>query len=67
LKFKIHISFYGDNTRTGAFREMKFGTVKDHGHAFKVYLNRFLFDNDFKYGNGANIEVMLGQTLKHSV
>jgi hypothetical protein len=33
LKFKIRILFYGGNLRTVAFRWMKFGTVKDHGHA----------------------------------
>jgi hypothetical protein len=32
---------------------MKFGAVKDHGHTYKLYLNKFLFDTIFKYGDGA--------------
>jgi hypothetical protein len=33
LKVKIHILFYRGNSWIVALRQMKFGTVKDHGHA----------------------------------
>jgi hypothetical protein len=41
--FKIHVLFYEDNSLTIAltFRETKFGTVKDHGHAYMFYLNHY--------------------------
>jgi hypothetical protein len=32
---------------------MKFDVVKDHGHAYTLYFNCYLFDEAFKYGNGA--------------
>jgi hypothetical protein len=33
----IHSSFYGDKSRTVAIRQMEFGAVKDHRHAYKFY------------------------------
>jgi hypothetical protein len=31
---------------------MNFGIVRDLGHIYKFYLNHFLFDAVFKYGDG---------------
>jgi hypothetical protein len=42
LKVKIHILFYGDNSRTVALKKMKLGTVKYHGHAYKFRFNYFV-------------------------
>jgi hypothetical protein len=37
-----------------ALMQIKFATVKYHGHAYKFYLNRFfLFDETSIYSNGA--------------
>jgi hypothetical protein len=49
LKVKIHILFYGDNSCTVALRQMKFGTLRDHGHTNKFYMTFFV--EDFKYGD----------------
>jgi hypothetical protein len=32
LKIKIRILFYGDKSYTVAFRQTKFGIMKEHGH-----------------------------------
>jgi hypothetical protein len=37
MNVKIHILLYGDNSWTSALRQMKCGTVKDHGHIYKFY------------------------------
>jgi hypothetical protein len=37
LKVKLHILFYGDNSWTVSFSQMKFGIVEDHGHTYKFY------------------------------
>jgi len=34
---------------------MKLGTVNYHGHTNKFYLNHILFDEAFKYGDGAKL------------
>jgi hypothetical protein len=62
LKVKIHVFFNGDDLWTVALRQMKFGTVKDHGHTYKFCLMMFL-----NMGMVWNFEVMFGQTLYHSV
>jgi hypothetical protein len=41
LKVKIHILFYGQNSWTAALGQMKYCTLKDHGHTYKCYLNRY--------------------------
>jgi hypothetical protein len=41
LKFKLHILLYGENSWTIALRQMKFCTLKDHGHTYKFYLNHY--------------------------
>jgi hypothetical protein len=57
LKVKIHVLFYGDNSWNVALREIKFGTVKDHGHSISTsfILIFTLFDEVFKYGDDAKI------------
>jgi hypothetical protein len=47
------------------YRQMKLGTVKGNGHTYKLYLNHYLFDKAFKYGDGAKFYVMSWQTLNH--
>jgi hypothetical protein len=37
---------------------MNFGIVRDHGHTYKFYLNHYLVDAVFKYGDVRNFEVM---------
>jgi hypothetical protein len=49
LKVKIHILFYGENSWAIALSQMKFCTLKDHGHTYKFYLN-YYFDGAFEYG-----------------
>jgi hypothetical protein len=39
---------------------MNFGVVRDHGHTCKCYLNPFLFDAVFKYGDGAKFRGYVG-------
>jgi hypothetical protein len=55
LKFIIHILFYGNNSWTVALvvRQMKSGTVKQHGRNYKFYLNYYLVWRIFKYDDGA--------------
>jgi hypothetical protein len=46
--------------------DIKFGAVKDHGHTYKISVVYLLM----KFSNMAimrNYEVMLGQTLNHTV
>jgi hypothetical protein len=45
FKFKIHILFYGNNSWTVTFRQMTFGTVKEHVHSYRHvgYVNTALF------------------------
>jgi hypothetical protein len=33
--------------------QMKFGKIHDHGNTYKCYLNHYLLDEAFKYGDGA--------------
>jgi hypothetical protein len=51
-KLKTHILFCGDNSQTAALKQTKFGTMKDHGHAYKFYMNHYFFDAAFEYGSG---------------
>jgi hypothetical protein len=44
LDVKIHVLFYGDNSRTILLTQMRFGVVKDHGRILKFHLNFILFD-----------------------
>jgi hypothetical protein len=67
LKLKIHILFYGDNWRTVALRQIKFGTVKHHRHINKCYFNYWYFDEAFKYGDGTNFKDKFGQTMNNSI
>jgi hypothetical protein len=53
VKVKFHIPFYGDYPWFVGLRQMKCGAIKEHGHTYKFYLNRFLFHEFFKYGNVA--------------
>jgi hypothetical protein len=39
FKVNVYILFSGDNSRTFTLPQMKCGTVKDYGHAYKFYLN----------------------------
>jgi hypothetical protein len=39
--FKIQMLFNGDNSRTVALTQMKFGTAEDLGHTYKFYLNNY--------------------------
>jgi hypothetical protein len=41
LKVKIHIFFHRDNSGTTALRQMKFGTVKHHEHAYRFNSNHY--------------------------
>jgi hypothetical protein len=60
-----YLFIFAETSRNVA--QTKFGTVKNHGHAYKFYLNHWLFDEAFKYSDGVNFEVMMGQRLNHSV
>jgi hypothetical protein len=44
---KIHNLFCGDNSWTVALRQMNFGIVRDHGHAYKFYLNHYFVCRSF--------------------
>jgi hypothetical protein len=68
LKFKIYVLFYTDKSWTVALRQMKFGTVKDQRYADKSYINQcFCSAELFSMAMVQNFEVMLRQTLSHSV
>jgi uncharacterized protein YutD len=65
LKFVL---FYGDNSRTAALRQTKFGTVKGHGHTYCFYMkNYFVLQKLLNMTMVRHFVVMLGQTLNHSV
>jgi hypothetical protein len=38
LNVILHVLFYENNSGTVALRQMKFCTVKDHGHSYKFHL-----------------------------
>jgi hypothetical protein len=48
---------------------MKFDFIKGNGHTHKFYLSPFffLFDEAFKYGDGAKFLGYVGKTLNHCV
>jgi hypothetical protein len=48
--------FYGKNSRILPLKQMKSGTVKDHGHTYRFYL----FDETIKYGDGAKFGGYIG-------
>jgi hypothetical protein len=56
---------YGGNSSSLNLRQMKFGTIRDHGHTYKLYLYHFC--KGFKYGDGTTFVVILGETLNRSV
>jgi hypothetical protein len=47
--------------------EVKFGAVKYHGHANEFYFKHYFLTNLLNRATVQNVEVMLGQTLNHSV
>jgi hypothetical protein len=51
--------------RFTCIRQMKFGTWKIMGMRTSFIWIKILFDEPFKYGDGAESEVTLGQTLNH--
>jgi hypothetical protein len=56
LKVQIRDLFYGDNLWTVALTQMKFDTVKDHGHTCKIYLNRYLVWQSFNIRRWCNLQ-----------
>jgi hypothetical protein len=51
---RLEVIFYGGNSYTIVLRQMKFGTVNDHGHTYEFYFNCFYFKKKvFKYGDFA--------------
>jgi hypothetical protein len=67
LKVKIHILFYGENSLTVALRQIKFGIVKDYGHASKLFSALFSLMNVVNMAMVQSSEVMLAQMLNHCV
>jgi hypothetical protein len=62
---RLEVIFYGGNSYTIVLRQMKFGTVNDHGHTYEFYFNCFYLEKK-KLLNMAilrSFKVMLGQTL----
>jgi hypothetical protein len=51
LNVNIYVLFYGDSSHAFALiaKQMKFGTVNDHGHTFICTI--ILFGKVFKYGD----------------
>jgi hypothetical protein len=47
--------------------QMKYGIARDHRYTYKFQLNPFYFTKLLNMAMVRNIEVMFGQTLKHSV
>jgi hypothetical protein len=41
-----------------ALRQMKLGTMKDHGHTCKFCLNIIFLDRPFEYGDGGIFELL---------
>jgi hypothetical protein len=68
LKVKIHILFYGDISWNVSFtvRQMEFGTVNKYRHTCFFWII-ILFDEILNMAMVRNFEVVLGQTLNHSV
>jgi hypothetical protein len=56
---KFIVLFCGDNSWTVTLRQMNFGIVRDHRHTYKFYLDHYFVWRRFKYGDGANFELML--------
>jgi hypothetical protein len=48
MEVKIHSFLCVDKLWTVAPRQMKFGTVKDHRHTYKFYLNHYFILQTFK-------------------
>jgi len=42
LKVRIHILFYGDNSRIAALTQTRFNKVKDHGHTYELMNHYFI-------------------------
>jgi hypothetical protein len=55
LKF---ILFYGDNLWTVALKQMKFGAMKDHGHAYKFFWIIIFFVGTSEYGGGGILKLL---------
>jgi hypothetical protein len=47
LIFKIHILSYVENSQTFALSQLKFCTLKDHGHTYNFYLNHYFLWRNF--------------------
>jgi hypothetical protein len=62
-KLKVHILFHGDNSWTAALTEIKFDTVKDHGHTCMFYWNNYFVWWSFKCGDR---EKFLGYVVTNS-
>jgi hypothetical protein len=46
---------------------MKFGSVKHHGHAYVLFESLFCLTKLLSVAMVRSVEVVLGQTLNHSV
>jgi hypothetical protein len=66
LKIKIHILFYGDNSWTVTLRPMKFRAVKDISTS-SIWIIVFFHKRLLNMAMVRNFEIMLRQTLNHSV
>jgi hypothetical protein len=64
LNIKIHILFYGDNLWTFAIIQMKFGTVKYHGHAYKFNFHLYFIREALKYGDGVKYWYYVGTSTE---
>jgi hypothetical protein len=66
---KFYVLFYGDNSWTVAPEQTMFGAVKyqEHRRTCKFYLNRYILRKLVNMMLVQNFQVMLGQTLNHSV
>jgi hypothetical protein len=53
--------------RTVALGQMKFCTLKDHGHTYKFYLNRYSLMELLNMAVFQNFEVMFVQMLNYFV
>jgi hypothetical protein len=52
MNIKTHILLHEDNSQIVSLTQMKFGSLKYHGHTYKFYLNDCLFEGTIKYGDG---------------
>jgi hypothetical protein len=66
LKVKIHIPFLEATHKPLHWEKWRFGQKTIHIPSGFIWI-LILFDEASKYGNCENVEVMLGQTLNHSV